>query len=231
MDEILSWLKQLEFFSLLDMVLLAAASVLSITIHEASHGVVALWLGDDTARRQGRLSLNPLHHIDPIGLLLMVVVRFGWAKPVPIDARRFRNPRFGMALTALAGPMSNILIALLALLCRVVLLAVVSFNSMGTIFHGFRTFLEYVIVISSGLAVFNLFPIPPLDGSKVLFAVLPDRWYIQLLRYERHGVLVLAILLLTNILDVPLLYLRGVLVDGLQTLTDSVFYYIANHLV
>lgn len=231
MDEILSWLKQLEFFSLLDMVLLAAASVLSITIHEASHGVVAFWLGDDTARRQGRLSLNPLHHIDPIGLLLMVVVRFGWAKPVPIDARRFRHPRFGMALTALAGPMSNIVIALLALLCRVVLLAVVSFNSMGTIFHGFRTFLEYVIVISSGLAVFNLFPIPPLDGSKVLFAVLPDRWYIQLLRYERYGVLVLAILLLTKILDVPLLYLRGVLINGLQTLTDPVFNFIANHLV
>lgn len=231
MDGILSWLKQLELFSLLDMILLSAASVLSITIHETCHGVVALWLGDETARQQGRLSLNPLRHIDPMGLLMMVLVRFGWAKPVPINIRHFRHPKFGMALTALAGPISNILLALLALLFRMVLLAVVTLDSMGTVFHALRTFLEYVVIISSGLAVFNLFPIPPLDGSKVLFAVLPDRCYIGILRFERYGVLLLAVLLLTNILDVPLLYLRGALVDGLQTLTDSVFYYIANHLV
>lgn len=231
MDGILSWLKQLEFGFLLDTAGIVLAALLSITVHETCHGLVAFWLGDDTAKRQGRLSLNPLRHVDLMGLVLMALARFGWAKPVPIDARRFRHPKLGMVLTALAGPVSNVLLAFLAMLVRAVWLAVVPFEQMGTLFHLVRSILENIAVISAGLAVFNLFPIPPLDGSKVLFAVLPNRWYIQLMRYERYGMLLLMALLLLNVLDVPLLFLRGALLDGISAITEPIFYYIANWLV
>lgn len=231
MDGILSWLKQLEFGFLLDTAGIVLAALLSITVHETCHGLVAFWLGDDTAKRQGRLSLNPLRHVDLMGLVLMALARFGWAKPVPIDARRFRHPKLGMVLTALAGPVSNVLLAFLAMLVRAVYMAVVPFEQMGTAFHLLRGLLENIAIISSGLAVFNLFPIPPLDGSKVLFAVLPNRWYIQLMRYERYGMLLLMALLLLNVLDVPLLFLRGALLDGISAITEPVFYYIANWLV
>ena len=231
MDGILSWLKQLEFGFLLDTAGIVLAALLSITVHETCHGLVAFWLGDDTAKRQGRLSLNPLRHVDLMGLVLMALARFGWAKPVPIDARRFRKPKLGMVLTALAGPVSNVLLAFFAMLVRAVWLAVVPFEQMGTLFHLVRSILENIAVISAGLAVFNLFPIPPLDGSKVLFAVLPNRWYIQLMRYERYGMLLLMALLLLNVLDVPLLFLRGALLDGISAITEPVFYYIANWLV
>lgn len=231
MDGILSWLKQLEFGFLLDTAGIVLAALLSITVHETCHGLVAFWLGDDTAKRQGRLSLNPLRHVDLMGLVLMALARFGWAKPVPIDARRFRKPKLGMVLTALAGPVSNVLLAFFAMLVRAVWLAAVPFEQMGTLFHLVRSILENIAVISAGLAVFNLFPIPPLDGSKVLFAVLPNRWYIQLMRYERYGMLLLMVLLLLNVLDVPLLFLRGALLDGISAITEPVFYYIANWLV
>ncbi len=231
MDGILSWLKQLEFGFLLDTFGVVLAALLSITVHENCHGSVAFWLGDDTAKRQGRLSLNPLRHVDLMGLVLMTLARFGWAKPVPIDARRFRNPKLGMVLTALAGPVSNVLLAFFVMLVRAVWLAVVPFEQMGTLFHLVRSILENIAVISAGLAVFNLFPIPPLDGSKVLFAVLPNRWYIQLMRYERYGMLLLMALLLLNVLDVPLLFLRGALLDGISAITEPIFYYIANWLV
>ena len=231
MDELTRWLRQLELGGLIDMVVVVIASLLCITIHETCHGIVAWWLGDDTAKSRGRLSLNPLRHVDIMGLVMMALVRFGWAKPVPIDMRKFRRPKQGMALTALAGPVSNVLLALTASALRFILFAVVPYEQMGTTFHYVRYFLECIILLSAGLAVFNLFPIPPLDGSKVLFAVLPDRWYIMLMRYERYGMFLLAVLLLTNVLDVPLLFLRGKLLDLLTWITEPLFYFIANRLI
>ena len=116
MDSILSWFRQLQFGGLLDTVIIVAASLLCITVHETCHGLAAWWLGDPTAKRAGRLTLNPIRHVDWVGLILMAVVRFGWAKPVPVDMRNFKNPKRDMALTALAGPVSNVLLALVALL-------------------------------------------------------------------------------------------------------------------
>ncbi len=228
MNGFLSWLKQLEFDYFLAMLVTASAAIVCITVHETCHGLLALALGDDTAKRQRRLSLNPLRHIDPMGLVMIVLVRFGWARPVPIDPRKFRRPKAGMVLTALAGPLSNVFLALAARALWCVLFAVTPFDQMGTAFHYVRFFLECVAQISAGLAVFNLFPIPPLDGSKVLFAILPNRWYGLILRYERYGMLLLAVLLLTNSLDVPLLFLRSALLDGLNTITEPLLYLIAN---
>ena len=163
----------LDFGSLRDMVLRLVSVFLCLTVHETCHGLAALALGDPTAKRARRLSLNPLRHIDWFGLLMMVTVGFGWAKPVPVDPRYFRRPKQGMALTALAGPVSNFLL----------------------------TFLLTTAILSLGLGLFNLIPIPPLDGSKVLFSLLPDRAYNTMLRYERYGMLLLWAVVLLGVGD------------------------------
>lgn len=157
--------------------------LLCLTVHETCHGLAALALGDPTAKRMHRLSFNPLHHIDWLGLASMVICGFGWAKPVPVDMRYFKNPKAGMAVTALAGPVSNFLLALLMLLAA-------SLAPTGLLMG----FFVNTAVLSIGLGLFNLVPVPPLDGSKVLFALLPEKAYYTLMRYERYGMVVLLLL-------------------------------------
>ena len=160
------------------------AVLLCLTVHETCHGLAACALGDPTARRMRRLSFNPLHHIDWLGLASMVICGFGWAKPVPVDMRYFKNPRAGMAVTALAGPASNFLLALLLMFAASLLRA-----------GWLMGFLIDTAILSIGLGLFNLVPIPPLDGSKALFALLPQRAYLTLMRYERYGMLLLMALI------------------------------------
>ena len=229
MNSFSQWLQQLQFDSLLDTVVVVAAALLCITFHETCHGLAALWMGDDTAKRAGRLSLNPLRHVDIMGLIVMAVAKFGWAKPVPVDMRKFRNPKAGMALTALAGPVSNLVLALFAMLLRAVAVIVYYRNGASEIWQWIILFFEYVVILSAGLSIFNLFPIPPLDGSKVLFAILPAKWYEKLMRVERYGMILLAVLLLTNVLDRPLLFLRGIVLDGLNVVTQPFFTFLAEH--
>ena len=167
------------------------AVLICLTVHETCHGLAALALGDPTAKRLNRLSFNPLHHIDWLGLAAMLLVGFGWAKPVPVDMRYFKDPKKGMALTALAGPASNFLLAAAALLPVRWLMR---YGTATTFTLWLVEFLLMLAIMSLGLGLFNLLPIPPLDGSKVLFAFLPDRAYLQLMRYERYGMLVLLAL-------------------------------------
>ena len=215
MSSFANWLSQLQFDGVWQTALLIAASVLSITVHETCHGLTAYRLGDPTAKNQGRLTLNPFKHIDLVGLVMMAVCHFGWAKPVPIDMRRFKNPKTGMALTALAGPVSNVLLAYLAVLLSSVCVFFYERSGAGAL-YALLVFFYYLELISAGLAVFNVFPIPPLDGSKVLFSFLPDRTYYKLMRYEKYGMVLLVVLLLTNVLDTPLLFLRDGLTSGLE---------------
>ena len=167
--------------------------LLCLTVHETCHGLAAYALGDPTARAERRLSLNPLRHIDWLGLAMLLFTGFGWAKPVPVDPRHFKKPRQGMALTALAGPVSNFLLAgLTLLLSRATMPHVLSTDSAAYILTAFLR--VWVPPLSIGLGLFNLLPIPPLDGAKVLGAFLPDRTYFGLMRYERYGMLALLAL-------------------------------------
>lgn len=183
-------------WGMVSMLLTRVLSVLlCLTVHETCHGLAAYALGDPTAKRMHRLSFNPLHHIDWVGLAAMLLVGFGWAKPVPVDMRYFKDPKKGMALTALAGPMSNFLMA--ALCCiplRWLLPLVLRMDNLQSPLVWLYNFLITLILMNLGLGLFNLLPIPPLDGSKVLFALLPDRAYLQLMRYERYGMLLLILL-------------------------------------
>ena len=189
LQHIQNLVQNMDFLSLGAALLRVAAVFLCLSVHETCHGLAALALGDPTAKAMHRLSLNPLRHIDWFGLGMMLVAGFGWAKPVPVDPRYFRKPKEGMALTALAGPVSNILLALLAMLiCKGIYLYAPYTPFLNAVFE----FLLYLVApLSIGLGLFNLLPIPPLDGAKVLGALLPDRLYFQLMRYERFGMIVL----------------------------------------
>ena len=187
---------QLNFTSIGAALLRVAAVFLCLTIHETCHGLAAYALGDPTAKQMHRLSLNPLRHIDWFGLLLMFVCGFGWAKPVPVDMRYFKKPKQGMAMAALAGPVSNFLLALLLLFCSKLIYLYAAYSTVSKVAY---QFLITTSVLSVGLGLFNLIPIPPLDGSKVLAAVLPDKTYYQLMRWERYGMILLLILAFANV--------------------------------
>ena len=218
MDAFRAWLAQLQFDGVWQTAVLVAASLLCITFHETCHGFAAYKLGDNTAKRMGRLSLNPLKHVDLMGLIMMALFRFGWAKPVPVDMRNFKNPKAGMALTALAGPVSNVVLAYAAVvLCNFVIFLADRLGNTWLLL-ALAQFFVYVEIISAGLAVFNVFPIPPLDGSKVLFALLSDRAYDRLMRYERYGMGLLMVLLVTGVIDRPLGAMRDWLLTWLNSL-------------
>lgn len=172
--------------------------LLSLSIHEMCHGLAAYWMGDDTAKYQGRLSVNPLRHLDPIGALWLFLFGFGWAKPVMVNSQRFKHRKAGMVVTALAGPVSNFILAFVAEI-GVVALGSISFESTASLVYKLAS-LSYIMcfylaMLNIGLGVFNLIPIPPLDGSKVLNAVLPARLYFKIMQYERYGFILVILLI------------------------------------
>lgn len=181
----------LDFGTLRDAAVQLLAVLFCLTVHETCHGLAALALGDPTAKRQHRLSLNPLRHIDWFGLLMMLVAGFGWARPIPVNPNHFKKPRQGMALTALAGPVSNLLLALLLLIPARLIYTYAHYSVFN---QTALDFLTSTAALSIGLGLFNLIPIPPLDGSKVLAVLLPERAYRWLMRYERFGIFALWLL-------------------------------------
>ena len=182
----------MDFSKIIEYIFLSPIALITLSVHECAHGYAAYKMGDPTARNFGRLTLNPLKHLDLYGTICMILFHFGWAKPVPINARNFRDPRKGMAITAAAGPASNLLLAFLAAIC-IKLLALLA----GTLIPQFQNdvlfyffyylilFFELFHVLNLSLCVFNLSPLPPLDGSRIFLAFLPPRLYFKVMRYER----------------------------------------------
>ena len=175
----------MDFFDNLitQFLLIAPALIISVTIHEFMHGFVSDKLGDPTPRNAGRLTLNPIKHLDPVGTIMIFIVRFGWGKPMPIDPKYYKNPRMGMMYSALAGPLSNFVVAFL-----VGYYIRLTGIQPDTLFHAS---IFYVAIISVFLGVFNLIPIPPLDGSKVLAAFLPESLLKTYNSLEGYGILVI----------------------------------------
>ncbi len=204
--------------------LISTAAVIFITlpIHEWAHGFAATRLGDPTPRWQGRLSFNPMAHLDPIGSLCILLFGFGWAKPVSVNPRYFKNVKTGMAITALAGPVANLIMGLIGVLLGNLMILITAVTDIE-FFYYVAVFFVFVARINISLAVFNLIPIPPLDGSRILGVILPDRIYYRIMQYERYLFYLVILLLATNVLTVPLAILSGA-VENLYLLISSLIF-------
>jgi Zn-dependent protease len=209
------------------------AALIALTVHEYCHGYAAYKLGDNTARNLGRLSLNPLHHLDLFGVLCMMLFHFGWAKPVPINARNFRKPKRDFALCSIAGPIANFILAFVSTLLftlTLYIMGMVDAEGYGITFEVILLILQYSIAFNIGLGLFNLIPIPPLDGSNVLMCVLPNRLaaqYSKIRYYTRH---IFLILIISSWLQYPLSMINDIVfkpLDWLNVAMREFFFEIA----
>ncbi|MCI8497530.1 MAG: site-2 protease family protein [Clostridiales bacterium] len=193
-----------------------------LPVHEFAHAFAAHKLGDDTAKWNGRLTLNPMHHLDVIGSLALVLAGIGWAKPVPVNPYNFKNRKAGMAITAFAGPLSNIMMGLISLLVLRILF-IFSGNMPPELWYIINLFFSMVASINISLAIFNLVPCPPLDGSRIVGFFLPERVNYKIAMYERYIWLGLIVVLVLGVLDYPLAFLNYWVKSGLWWLVDLPF--------
>lgn len=182
----------LDWSYLSEIVIKIIPALLALSFHEFSHALAAKLLGDDTAKNAGRLTMNPIKHIEPIGLIMLIIFGLGWAKPVPIRNDKFKNPKLGMTITAFAGPFSNFIMAIAAALILVLLEITIPDREQ---YYFLFIIFSATAYLSIAFAIFNLLPFPPLDGSKILFSILPDRLYYKILRFEKYGIFVLLIVI------------------------------------
>jgi Zn-dependent protease len=206
-----------EIFNIERLIYITPAIIIGLTFHEYAHGLVAYYLGDRTASDQGRLTLNPIPHLDIMGLIMLYFAGFGWAKPVPVNPYNFRgNKDRGMLLVSLAGPFSNLLLAFIA----AVLLGAFFVDS-----QQLAKFIQMLIIINCNLAIFNLLPIPPLDGSKILMGAFPGSKHL-ILGLEQYGVIILVILLFTGIFSKVLGFLLTPVLDLLYWVATAANLYL-----
>lgn len=215
--------QSVNFLSLLATIFASLVVVfLTLPLHELAHGWVAYKLGDRTAKYSGRLTLNPLAHIDPMGALSILLFGIGWAKPVPVDSRNFKNPKAGMAITAAAGPLSNLLAATVGALLWYAVNFAMGFPLSG-VGYLITQFLGFYITINISLAIFNLIPVPPFDGFRIVSLFLSNRFLYKISQYERYGMMLVFLLLLTGVLNAPLQFLNSAITDGIMWLTGLPF--------
>lgn len=215
-------------YRFLNLILTLPAVLLAISVHETAHGYAAYKMGDPTAKYSGRLSLNPLAHFDLIGFLCMLFFHFGWAKPVPINPDNFKDRKKGVILVSLAGPVSNLAMAIIS---AVILGIVGKFTGFAALFSNVTSLkglnvlivmLYYCIIINVGLMIFNLIPIPPLDGSRVLTEFLPGRIKYKFYRYERYSFLALLLIIYTGILDPILNFLTNLILQPIFKIVNFI---------
>ncbi len=190
----------------------------TLPIHEYAHALVATKLGDQTPRLQGRLTLNPMAHISPLGALMIFLVGFGYAKPVGVNPRNFKDAKKGMAVVALAGPVSNLIMGFIAEFFAMVCLRFSVNANESFLLTAVYLFFNYAAIVNIQLAVFNFLPIPPLDGSRILQLLIPSKYYFKFMQYERYIIIVVFVLLFTNILTVPLSYLTNLIFNLFRAL-------------
>jgi len=205
--------------SLQQIAIMLPALIFAFTIHEISHGLMAYLLGDATAKRDGRLSLNPIRHIDPLGLIFILFAGFGWAKPVMVNPNNLKNPKVDMALISIAGPISNFIMAFLAVMLMYPFLVL---NLPMYVIQVLSAFITLNIV----LGVFNLLPVPPLDGSKVVAGLLPDALYERLPQFSRYGMVILLLLMVTGVLADVIGPITGAIRDMLFDVTQFIYGFI-----
>ena len=197
-------------------------SLVALPIHEYAHGYAAYRMGDNTAYRQGRLTLNPLVHIDPLGTLALILFGFGWAKPVQINPLNFENPKKGMMLSALAGPLSNVGLAFISMIFYKLSYIPVYMGMSGAFIMTIQTFLLYKISINITLAVFNFIPIPPFDGSRIATYFLPQRIYFKIMQYENIIFIGLLVILWLGFLDGPISFVSTSVTGILDFITRPI---------
>lgn len=198
------------------------AVLIAISMHEFAHGYMSYRLGDPTPKQTGRLSLNPFAHLDLVGTLCLIIFHFGWAKPVQVNPYYYKERKKGMIATALAGPIMNFCIAFLSIFFMGMIIKLTGGHA-GSILKFIFNFLNYLYIINVGLGVFNLIPIPPLDGSKVVGAILPEDKYFRYMQYERYGAIILMAALYMGVLDGPLSIVRGSLHYAMNTIVSFIF--------
>ena len=213
MGRLQSWFGN-GWFGIAELLLTALCVFFSLSIHEFAHGYAAYKMGDNTAKYMGRLNINPMSHLDPIGALCLFLFGFGWARPVPVNPGNFKTGKIksGMVITSLAGPLSNLVVAFLSLLVLRLTERFYGFQSeiAVTVYNVIVTLLVTLISMNISLAIFNLIPIPPLDGSKILSAILPSRIYFKLMQFERYGFIILIILINLPVFSRILYWLRNI---------------------
>lgn len=200
------------------------ALIIALSFHEYAHGKMADYLGDPTPRQHGRLTLNPIKHIDPVGLLMLMIVRFGWAKPVPVNPFYFRGDRRrGMILVAAAGPGTNFFLATLAGLGFYITFALsLTTPALSPVVTYLHQFFSWLLLYNVFLGVFNLLPVPPLDGSKILFNILPPRYSRIQFELERYGFLILMLMLITGAHRLFLEPVAYAIINWILSLTSQV---------
>ncbi len=212
---------KIDFITLIVQALSSLAVIfLTLPVHEFAHAYTAVKLGDPTPRYTGRLTLNPLKHIDYLGAASILLFGFGWAKPVEVNTRYFKNPKRDMAITAVAGPISNLVVCFISIFIATLITEIFPFSDVAFYIGIFLINIGYINVY---LAVFNLIPIPPFDGSRLLSAFLPYKYYYTLMRYERYLMYGVLILCWTGVLSRPLSVVSGAVYNAITTAATFIF--------